>query len=141
MNLIEELKNFLASFTGLTARLEELGKNLQSALTSLDAVKSENAELKQKIELAPSAEALQVAETAASTEKARAEKAEADFQAYKESETERINAEAARIAASNGLPGPVATIAGKQEGEPPKSPASCLTGFAKVSAAFAPKKA
>lgn len=95
MNLIEDFKNFLASFSGLTDRLE-------AALQSQDSLKSENADLKAKLEAAPKVEALKAAEDLAASEKARADKAEADLKAEQEAMPGKINAEVARTIAANG---------------------------------------
>jgi hypothetical protein len=69
--------------------------------------------------------------------KARAEKADTDFKAYKDGETARVNMVAATMIAASGFTAPVATVQTKKEKEPGKPDLSALTGFAKVSAAFA----
>lgn len=138
MNLIEDFKNFLASFTGLTARLEEVSKNLSSALESLDAVKSENADLKAKLDAAPTAEALKAAEDLAASEKARADAAEAKQADFDQKVAEAANKKAAEAVAANGHD-PVSTVQSKEK-EGAKPDFSNLSGLEKAIAAHKASK-
>ena len=146
MNIVEDFKSFLASFTGLTAELRKHGEDLKSAIGAIAAKDQEIVDLKAKLKDAPSADALKAAQDQVTaltaevgTEKLRAEKAEKDLVDYKAEAPQRENLAAAHIAASNGLPGPVATTGANKGDEEKKPDFSNLTGLAKVSAVFAAK--
>lgn len=130
MNLIEDFKNFLSSFTGLTDRLEKVSTDLSNALATINekdgqiqSLTKEKSDLESKISTLPTQEALDAEKLRADT----AEKAKTDLEA---SLPQKINDEAAKIVASNGH-APVATATKAAEEQ---KPGEGLTGLAKATA-------
>lgn len=117
------LQEAIAKITGVTERLEKLDAEKSTAQAELEAAQTKISELEAKLKDAPDAAKISDLEGQVKTltaevgaEKARADKAEKDLTDYKDGATARENLAAAHIAASNGLPGPVATT-GANKGE------------------------
>lgn len=98
------LQEALAKITGVTERLEKLTAENSTAQADLQAARTQISNLEAKLKDAPSAEKVTELEGKVTTltgerdtEKTRADKAEADFTAYKETEPQRFNAELAKV--------------------------------------------
>lgn len=128
MNLIEDFKNFLASFTGLTSRLEATSAELKASVENINARDKEIADLKAKLESAPKSEDLKAAQDLAASEKARADKAEADLKAEQDAMPKKINDGIAQAVAANGH-APVATVS--EPATEAQKPGAGLTGIAR----------
>lgn len=129
----------LANIFQATQRIETALAAQTKAETDLAAALARITDLEGQLATQPADQSAEVtrlagelatAQESAATEKARADKAEADLKAEQESLPQKINAEAARIIASNGFSAPVDTIQGKAD-EAAK-PGAGLTGLAKA---------
>src|SRR6187399_1965949 len=106
MNLAEAVDKL----TGATAKIENLAAEKNQAASDLVTAQATIADLQGKLASAPKPEAITEIQGKLDSEKARADKAEADLKAEKEAEVPKINAAAANIVAAAGH-APVSTIA------------------------------
>lgn len=114
MNIIEDFKNFLANFTGLTSRLEQVSVDLGNALKDASAKDGEIATLKADLAKAPKPEEVTTLQASLDAEKLRADTAATDLANLQAEMPTKINDGITAHLASLGHK-PVATVAGNKE--------------------------